>query len=61
MARPVTSFTPPPVRQPQTTRVQFDAKLTDITTIQLHIRRQLSASAIGRMCFDYYLKNVVDR
>jgi hypothetical protein len=60
MARPITSFTPPPVRQLQTTRVQFDAKLTDIAAIQRHIRRQLSASAIGRMCFDYYLKNVVD-
>jgi hypothetical protein len=53
MARPVTSFTPPPVRQLQTTRVQFDAKLTDIAAIQRHIRRQSSASAIGRMCFDY--------
>jgi Histidine kinase-, DNA gyrase B-, and HSP90-like ATPase len=59
MARPVTSFTPPPVTQPRTTRVQFDAKLTEIAEIQRHIRRQSSASRIGRMCFDYYLKNVV--
>jgi hypothetical protein len=59
MARPITSFTRPQVVQPQTTRVQFDAKLTEIAAIQRHIRRQSAASRIGRMCFDYYLKNVV--
>ena len=42
------------------TRIQFDAKTTEIVAIQKHIKKALSARRIGRMCFDYYLQNEVD-
>lgn len=62
MSRTVTSFKPPTVIRPTTTSVQFDAKADEITAIRRHIRRSsMSASRIGRMCFDYYLKNEVEQ
>jgi hypothetical protein len=60
MSRPVTSFSAPVARGPQMVRVQFDAKMDEITAIRQHIKRQSSASRIGRMCFDYYLRNEVE-
>jgi Histidine kinase-, DNA gyrase B-, and HSP90-like ATPase len=60
MSRPVTSFSAPVATGPQMVRVQFDAKMDEIRAIRQHIKRQSSASRIGRMCFDYYLRNEVE-
>jgi hypothetical protein len=47
---------PQPYRK-TTTRVQFDAELTDLERIRRRIRRPgLSASSVGRYTFEHFLK-----
>jgi hypothetical protein len=54
---PKATFSPPRGTVSDTTKIQFDAKLSELENIRKHIRRRLSGTRIGRMCFDYYLKN----
>jgi hypothetical protein len=54
------TFAPPKIVEPTTTRIQYDAKLTDIRRIAQYLRRPgMSGSDIGRHTFFYFLRNEV--
>lgn len=58
VARKTTVFKPPQHRtKPSVTRIQYDAKLEELDLVRNHLRNNMSATAIGRYTFDYFLNN----
>ncbi|MDR3534612.1 MAG: ATP-binding protein [Rhodopila sp.] len=54
------SFTPPPVAQSETMRIQYDAKVSDIRKIAQYLRRPgMGGAEVGRHTFLYFLRNEV--
>lgn len=54
------TFTPPTKPIPDTIRIQYDAKVSDIERISIYLKRpSWSGAQIGRYTFDYFLKNEV--
>ncbi len=51
-----TDFTPPKRNPKTTTRVQYDAEKEDLDLVRKHLRRNLTAGAIGQRTFDYFLE-----
>jgi len=49
------SAPPKPVRT--TMKVQYHAKISDIDKINKHVRKNLSGGRVGKLTFDYFLKN----
>jgi hypothetical protein len=58
LQNPPSPFKTSPIKsQKRTSRVQYDASVKDLDRIKKHLRRPgMSASDIGRMTFDHYLK-----
>ena len=55
------SFVPPKAKAaPQTTRVQYDARVDEVKSIAKYLKRpSMSGSDIGRYTFNYFLRNEV--
>jgi hypothetical protein len=54
------TFTPPKRPAPTTTKIQYDAKVADVKSIEKYLRRPgMGGSAIGRYTFNYFLENEV--
>lgn len=54
--RKTTQFTPPKKERKKTTRVQYDVDKAELELVQQHLRKKMSAMAVGRHTFDYFLK-----
>jgi hypothetical protein len=54
------TFEPPRTPQPETVRIQYEAKVADIRRIAEHIGRpNMSGSEVGRHTFSFFLRNEV--
>jgi hypothetical protein len=57
---PRQSFTPPTRPKPTYIKIQYDARVDDVKRIAHHLgRSSLGGAEVGRLTFDYYLKNSV--
>jgi hypothetical protein len=53
-------FTPPKKPKPETIRIQYDAKLSDVKSVAEYLRNPgMSGSDVGRHTFFYFLRNEV--
>lgn len=54
------SFSPPQATKPETVRIQYDARVSDIQKIAEHLRKPgMSGSEVGRHTFFFFLRNEV--
>lgn len=51
-----TDFTPPKRKKSTKTSVQYDVEKEELEKVKKHLRRRLSAGAVGRHTFDYFLE-----
>jgi hypothetical protein len=57
VAKKTTVFKPPQRRtKPTITRVQYDAEVNELDLVRKHLRKTMTATAIGRYTFDYFLE-----